>query len=71
MVKNIIINNIDKCNAEVMYKTLELQTINFLKNKNALNDEKCKCAKSKVKENLQFCIINPKSIKSGQKGSDN
>lgn len=71
MIKNIIINNIDKCNAEALYKSLEIQTINFISNQNAVNIENVKCAKDKIKENLQFCIINPESIKSVQKGCDN
>ena len=71
MVKNIIINNIDKCNEEALYKSLELQTINFVSHQNAINKENVKCAKDKIKENLQFCIINPISIKSVQKGCDN
>lgn len=71
MIKNIIINNIDRCNVEALYKSLELQTINFISNQNAVNTENVKCAKDKIKENLQFCIINPESIKSVQKGCDN
>ena len=71
VVKNIIINNVDKCNEEAMYKSLELQTINFVEKQNVLNNENVKCAKDKIKENLQFCIINPISIKSVQKGCDN
>ena len=44
MVKNIIINNVDKCNEEAMYKSLELQTINFVEKQNVLNNENVKCA---------------------------
>jgi hypothetical protein len=71
MVKNIIINNTDKCNAQVLYKSLELQTVNFIANRNAINKENVKCAKEKIKENLQFCIITPITVESVQKGCDN
>ena len=71
MVKNIIINNIDRCNIDVIHKTLELQSINFLKDRKALNEEKFKCAKNKIKNNSQICIINSKYIKLNSKGSDN
>ena len=62
MIKNIIINNIDRCNAVALYKSLEILTINFISNQYAVNTENVNCAKDKIKENLQFCIINPKSI---------
>ena len=71
MVKNIITNNAYKCNSEAMYKSLELQIINFVARRNAINNENVKCAKDKIKENSQFCIINPISIKLVQKGCDN
>ena len=57
VVKNIIINNVDKCNEESIYKSLELQTINFVERQNILNNENVKCAKDKIKENLQFCFF--------------
>lgn len=71
MVKNIIINNIDRCNIEVIHKSLELQSINFLKDKKAVSEEKVKCAKNKIKDNLQIGIITSKYIKFNSKGSDN
>ena len=71
MVKNIIINNIDRCNVEVIHKILELQSINFLKDRKVVNEEKVKCAKIKIKNNSQICIINSKYIKFNSKGTDN
>ena len=71
MVKNIIINNINRCNIEVIHKTLELQSINFLRDRKELNEEKVKCAKNKIKDNSQICIINSEYIKFNSKGSDN
>ena len=71
MVKNIIIDNIDRCNIDVIHKTLEIQSINFLKDIKALNEEKVKCAKNKIKDNSQICIINSEYIKFNPKGSDN
>ena len=41
---------------------MQLRAINYLEEKNALNEKICKCAKSKIKENLQLCTITPKPL---------
>lgn len=67
MVSKIIVNNIEKYEVEYLEILMQLQAINFLKQTGALNNENCNCAKSKIKENLQFCIIKPKTLKFEQK----
>lgn len=41
---------------------MQLRAINYLEEKNALNEKICKCAKAKIKENLQLCTITPKPL---------
>ena len=41
---------------------MQLKAINYLEEKNALNEKICKCAKIKIKENLQLCTITTKPL---------
>ena len=41
---------------------MQLRAINYLEDKKALNEKIGKCAKAKIKENLQFCTITPKPL---------
>lgn len=67
MVSKIIVNNIEKYEDGCLEILMKLQAINFLKQTETINNENCNCAKSKIKENLQFCIIKPKTLKFEQK----
>ena len=67
MVSKIIVNNIEKYDVGCLEILMQLQAINFLKQTEAISNENCNCAKSKIKENLQFCIIKPKTLEFEQK----
>lgn len=41
---------------------MQLRTINFLQENKALNEKIYKCAKSKIKGNLQFCTASIKPL---------
>ena len=62
MVDKVLINNIEKYELSFFKIAMQLRAINYLEEKNALNEKICKCAKAKIKENLQFCTITPKHL---------
>ena len=62
MVDKVLINNIEKYELSFFKIAMQLRAINYLEEKNALNEKICKCAKAKIKENLQFCTITPKPL---------
>lgn len=64
MVDKVLINNIEKYELSFFKIAMQLRAINYLEEKNALNEKICKCAKAKIKENLQFCTITPKPLES-------
>ena len=63
MVDKVLINNIEKYELSFFKIAMRLRAINYLEEKNALNEKICKCAKAKIKENLQLCTITPKPLK--------
>ena len=62
MVDKVLINNIEKYELSFFKITMQLRAINYLEHNQALNEKICKCAKAKIKENLQFCTITPKPL---------
>ena len=62
MIDKVLINNIEKYELSFFKIAMQLRAINYLEEKNALNEKICKCAKTKIKENLQFCTITPKPL---------
>ena len=52
MVDKVLINNIEKYELSFFKIAMQLRAINYLEEKNALNEKICKCAKAKIKENL-------------------
>ena len=63
MIKEIIINNIDKFDMKFMENIMHLQAINFLQKENALNDIDVNSVKIDIRDNLHFCSINHKDLK--------
>ena len=62
MVDKVLINNIEKYELSFFKTAMQLRAINYLEDKKALNEKICKCAKTKIKENLQLCTITPKPL---------
>lgn len=62
MVDKVLINNIGKYELSFFKIAMQLKAINYLEDRKALNEKICKCAKEKIKENLQFCTITPKPL---------
>ena len=68
MVDKVLINNIEKFELSFFKITMQLRAINYLEDKKALNEKICKCAKAKIKENLQLCTITPKPLEFYKEG---
>ena len=62
MVDKVLINNIEKYELSFFKIAMQLRAINYLEHNQALNEKICKCAKTKIKENLQLCTITPKPL---------
>ena len=62
MVNEVFINNIGKYELSFFKIAMQLRAINYLEDNKALNEKVCKCAKAKIKENLQLCTITPKPL---------
>lgn len=62
MVDEVFINNIGKYELSFFKIAMQLRAINYLEDNKALNEKICKCAKAKIKENLQLCTITPKPL---------
>ncbi len=62
MVEKILVNNLEKYDLSFFSIVMQLRTINFLQENKALNEKIYKCAKSKIKENLQFCTTPMKPL---------
>lgn len=62
MVEKILINNLEKYELSFLKFVMQISAINYFEKSNALNEKICKCAKIKIKENLQFCTITPKPL---------
>ncbi len=67
MVQKVLVNNLEKYDLSFFSLVMQLRSINFLEDNNALNEKICKCVKTKVKENLQLCTIIPKPLQLNSK----
>ena len=62
MVEKILINNLEKYELSFLKFVMQISVVNYFEKSNALNEKICKCAKIKIKENLQICTIIPKPL---------
>ena len=67
MIQKVLVNNLEKYDLSFLNFAMQLRSINFLEDSNALNEKICKCVKTKVKENLQLCTIIPKPLQLNSK----
>ena len=62
MVGKVLINNLEKYELSFFKVIMQLRAINYIEKKSTLDEKICKCAKIKIKENLQVCTIMPKPL---------
>ena len=62
MVGKVLINNLEEYELSFFKVIMQLRAINYIEKNSTLNEKICKCAKIKIKENLQVCTIMPKPL---------